>query len=161
MELARKSRVPLQHRAHGCSYTTFDKVLSLNRIKKKTNDDTSPGALFYYSQQTKSADEVLATIRKMGAEAHAFEADLSDVSIIPTLFDWAERLLGPVEVLVNNAAYWEAGHVRFITCGIGQQVCRTLEDRPRNITSGVFDRVFAVNTRAAALMMARVRPQAH
>ena len=71
-------------------------------------DDTiSPGVSFYYSQQTKSAEEVLAAIRKMGADAYAWESDLSDASQVPLVFDEAERLLGPVEVLVNNAAYWE------------------------------------------------------
>ncbi len=127
---------------------------AISKQNKETNDDTSPGALFYYSQQTKSADEVLATIRKMGAEAHAFEADLSDVSIIPTLFDWAERLLGPVEVLVNNAAYWEADTFVSSHAELDNKFVELWTDRPRNITSGVFDRVFAVNTRAAALMMA-------
>jgi hypothetical protein len=43
----------------------------------------------------------------MGVEADAWEADLADVSRIPLLYGHAQRL-GPVEVLVNNAAYWEA-----------------------------------------------------
>ena len=65
------------------------------------------GASFYRSQQAKSAGEVLFGIRRMGVEADALEADLADARLIPSLYDRAERL-GPVEVLVNNAAYWEA-----------------------------------------------------
>ena len=47
-------------------------------------------------------------IGPMGVEAHAWEADLADVSSIPLLYDRAEHLLGPVEIVVNNAAAWEA-----------------------------------------------------
>jgi len=113
----------------------------------------SPGESFYYSQQTKSADEVLAAIRKMGAEAHAWETDLSDASLVPALFDQAERLLGPVEVLVNNAACWEGD--TFVAPGaeLNNKLVELWTDRPGSITAAVFDRVFAVNTRAAALMM--------
>ena len=67
----------------------------------------APGERFYHAQQAKSIDEVLTGIRKMGVEADAWEADLADVGLIPLVFDHAERL-GPVEVVVNNAAYWEA-----------------------------------------------------
>ena len=35
----------------------------------------SPGEAFYYSQQAKSPDEVLKTIRDIGGRAHAWEAD--------------------------------------------------------------------------------------
>jgi 3-oxoacyl-[acyl-carrier protein] reductase len=112
-----------------------------------------PGASFYQSQQTKSADEVLASIREIGAEAHAWEGDLSDVSLVPTLFDQAERLLGPVEVLVNNAAHWEGD--TFVPRGaeLTNKLVELWTDRPGSIAAAVFDRVFAVNTRAVALMM--------
>src|SRR5260370_41009111 len=66
-------------------------------LNEGAGETTSPGVSFYYSQQTKSADEVLTVIRKLGAEAHAWEADLSDASQIPSGFDQAERVLGPVE----------------------------------------------------------------
>jgi len=120
---------------------------------KGVDNAASPGVSFYYSQQTKSADEVLAAIRKMGAEAHAWETDLSDASLVPTLFDQAERLLGPVEVLVNNAACWEGD--TFVAPGaeLNNKLVELWTDRPGSITAAVFDRVFAVNTRAAALMM--------
>ena len=117
------------------------------------DDTTSPGLSFYYSQQTKSADEVLAAVRKMGAHAHAWESDLSDPSLVPQLFDQAERLLGPVEILVNNAAYWEADTFVPPDAELNNKLVELWTDRPGGITAAVFDRVFAVNTRAAALMM--------
>ena len=114
----------------------------------------SPGASFYHSQQAKSADEVLAEIRKMGVEAHAWEADLADASLIPMIYDQAERMLGPVEVVVNNAAYWEAD--TFVPSGaeLDNKLVELWTDRPKSMTANSFDRLFAVNTRAPALMIA-------
>jgi 3-oxoacyl-[acyl-carrier protein] reductase len=113
----------------------------------------SPGARFYYSQQAKSGDEVLAALHKMDANAHAWEADLSNASVVPELFDQAERLLGPVEVLVNNAAYWEGDSFVPSDAELPNKLVELWTDRPQNITAISFDRIFAVNTRAAALLM--------
>ncbi len=51
---------------------------------------------------------MLAALRPLGGDVHAWEGDLADPALIPELLDQAERRLGPVEVLVNNAAYWES-----------------------------------------------------
>jgi len=112
-----------------------------------------PGESFYHAQQAKSADEVLAEIRRMGAEADACEADLADASVIPLLIARAERL-GPVEILVNNAAYWEAD--TFVPSGaeLDNKLVELWTDRPQTIAAGGFDRLFAVNARAPALMIA-------
>lgn len=114
----------------------------------------SPGTSFYYSQQIKSVDEVLERVRKVGVRACALEADLLDPAAIPTLFDRAEAELGPVEVLVNNAAYWEGD--TFLPSGteLDNKLVELWTDRPQSITAASFDRLFTVNTRASALMMA-------
>jgi 3-oxoacyl-[acyl-carrier protein] reductase len=114
----------------------------------------TPGVPFYHSQLAKSADEVLTEIREMGGEADAWEADLGDVSLIPIVYDQAERRLGPVEIVVNNAAYWEAD--TFVPSGaeLGNKLVELWTDRPKGITASSFDRLFAVNTRAPALMIA-------
>jgi len=113
----------------------------------------SPGVSFYRLQQTKSADEVLEGIRKFGVQAAALEADLSDAAAVPKLFDQAEAALGPVQVLVNNAAYWEPD--TFLPSGteLSNKLIELFSDRPPTITAKSFDRIFAVNTRAAVLMM--------
>src|SRR5262249_28973535 len=72
-----------------------------------SDDLNSPGLAFYYSQQVKDANEVMSAIRDGSGESEAFEADLSDPTLIPTLFNRAEKVLGPVDVLVNNAADWK------------------------------------------------------
>jgi len=71
-------------------------------------EPASPGNEFCRVQQAKSADELLESIRKSGVVASAVEPDLSDRAVIPELFDKAEAAVGPVEILVNNAAAWEA-----------------------------------------------------
>ena len=114
----------------------------------------TPGLSFYQTQLAKSADEVVAKIHELGAEAHAWEGDLSDANTVPQLFEQAERLLGPVNILVNNAAYWEAD--TFVPPGaeLSNMLVELWTDRPGTITAAAIDRIFAVNTRAMALTMA-------
>lgn len=114
----------------------------------------TPGESFYHAQQAKSADEVITELRRMGAEADACEADLADAGAIPPLFDRAERL-GPVEIVVNNAAYWEAD--TFVPSGaeLDNKLVELWTDPPATIGASGFDRLFAVNTRAPAVMIAQ------
>ena len=114
----------------------------------------APGEAFYYHQQSKNADEVLNVVRDLGAQAEAEEADLSDPAVIPVLFDQAEKRLGPVEVLVNNAAAWEGDTFVLPTASLRNELVELWTKRPSTIDAGIFDRLFAVNTRAVALMMA-------
>ena len=95
-----------------------------------------PGLPFYYAMQTKSADEVVQAIRDQGGQAAARQANLADPANIPRIFDWAEAAFGPVDVLVNNAAYDKFPETIFST------------------DSESIDRHFAVNTRAVVLMIA-------
>jgi len=63
-----------------------------------------PSPAKYYKLQGHSAQELVDSIRAAGGRAAAWEADLSDPDVAAKLFDHAEKALGPVEVLVNNAA---------------------------------------------------------
>lgn len=81
-----------------------------------------------------AAEAVLAEIRSAGGEGRIMAADLRDPDEIPRLFDAAEAL-GPVRVLVNNAAHCES------------------PDDVLSATAGGLDRHFAVNARAPALLM--------
>ncbi len=114
----------------------------------------TPGLSFYHAQLAKSADEVVAEIHELGAEAHAWEADLSDASIVPQMFEQAERLVGPVEILVNNAAHWEADTFVPPRAELSNKLVELWAGRPAPITAEIIERLFAVNTRAAALSMA-------
>jgi 3-oxoacyl-[acyl-carrier protein] reductase len=118
-------------------------------------DLDTPGLPFYYAMQTRSAEEVVESIRAQGGRAASREANLAELGVVPDLFDEAEKAFGPVEILVNNAADYQAD--TFTPPQSLEQEDRSLwAEGPltSTITADSHDRHFAVNTRAAALMMA-------
>ncbi|MGI4978061.1 MAG: SDR family oxidoreductase [Janthinobacterium lividum] len=56
-----------------------------------------------YASGTPAADAVVAGIRAQGGRATAIAADVSDPDAVARMFDAAERDLGPLGGLVNNA----------------------------------------------------------
>lgn len=91
--------------------------------------------------------EVVDRIRANGGRAEATEADLSDPSVVPGLFDHAETALGPVDILINNASGWLANtfqpsHLDRFGRTIG------------SVHAANHDRQFAVDARAPALLIA-------
>jgi 3-oxoacyl-[acyl-carrier protein] reductase len=82
------------------------------------------------------------------------EADLADPQAIPALFAAAEAALGPVEVLVNNAAYWEADTFVPPQAPLASEHVEKWTARPQSLELAALDRMFAVNTRAVAQSMA-------
>ncbi|UCG33590.1 MAG: SDR family oxidoreductase [Phycisphaerales bacterium] len=118
-------------------------------------DLDTPGLPFFYAMQTRSADEVVESIRAQGGRAASREANLAEPGVVPDLFDEAEKAFGPVEILVNNAADYQAD--TFTPPQSFEHQDRSLwAEGPltSTITPESHDRHFAVNTRAAALMMA-------
>ena len=122
-------------------------------VVSEASEASIPGQAFYRARQAMPADWVVARIREEGGRAEAMEADLADPSSVPRIFDEAEAMLGPVEVLVNNAAYCVPD--TFVPPGR-----LSAEDRAPSgtamqpISPEGHDRHFAVNTRAPALTMA-------
>lgn len=103
----------------------------------------------YKERQALTANKIVQEIRAFGGIAEEYEADLSEIENISKLFDQVEKLLGPVEVLVNNAAYCNPD--TFIP-GTGFVEEKTgLTTNTLNPT--VYEKHFAVNTRATSLMM--------
>ncbi len=129
-------------------------AMGLTRDAAGEQEPGEPGWALYRARQRRDADEVVAHIRGCGGKAEGWEADLADPANIAALFDRAEAGFGPVEVLVNNAAHCD--HDTFLPSEAKQW-----NRRPDNyfggtlpITAESHDRHFAVNSRAAALMMA-------
>jgi 3-oxoacyl-[acyl-carrier protein] reductase len=60
--------------------------------------------VFSYRREKDAAAEVTETIRSAGAVAYAVRVDLADVDDVRRLFHDADRLLGGLDILVNNAA---------------------------------------------------------
>ncbi|MBE7183922.1 MAG: SDR family oxidoreductase [Methylobacterium mesophilicum] len=56
-----------------------------------------------YSRSASEADEVVRRIEAAGGRALAIQADVADPEAVAALFDRTERVLGPVDAVVNNA----------------------------------------------------------
>jgi len=107
----------------------------------------------YDTMRAKSADDVVQAIRSLGGRAETIEADLSDVTTIPMLFDRAEALFGTVDILVNNADHCEQN--TFLPLSLLGLTVTAPDGYPTvTITAETHDLHFAVNSRAVALMIA-------
>ena len=58
-----------------------------------------------YRQRRDAADDVVRAIRRCHGKAEAIAADVSKPGEVSELFDRAEKTLGPLTALVNNAAF--------------------------------------------------------
>jgi 3-oxoacyl-[acyl-carrier protein] reductase len=97
-----------------------------------------------------SADHVMQAILR-GGRAVAWEANVADPTTIPELFDRVEDTLGPVDVLVNNAAHCVPD--TFVPHSVlGTEDHAPSGVRTFTVTAESHDQHFAVNSRAVALM---------
>jgi 3-oxoacyl-[acyl-carrier protein] reductase len=80
-------------------------------------------------------EEILGAVRESGVRAAALEIDLADPQAPAVLFDRAERDLGRVSILINNAAY-------------------STRDGIDALDAEQLDNHYAVNVRAMALLCA-------
>jgi 3-oxoacyl-[acyl-carrier protein] reductase len=117
-------------------------------------EPTEPGADFFWAQHRKTPDDLARSIRESGGAAHVWEGDLAVEGTITAMFDEAERTLGPVDILVNNAAHWEADTFLPPDRPLENKLVALFIERSNTINAGIFDRVFAVNARGPALAMA-------
>ena len=100
----------------------------------------------YLRARGTESDAFYAT-RAQAPDGPSFECDLSDPAVIPTLFDRVESVLGPVEVLVHNAA---ASENDSFTPDEADRFERPLQ----RVSAETHDYHFAVNSRATALLIA-------
>jgi 3-oxoacyl-[acyl-carrier protein] reductase len=99
------------------------------------------------ANRARPADEVIEEIRSFGGRGEAVEADLRDPAAAPMLFDTAERLFGPVDIIVNNASGWT----------IDTFASREKDRLGRSLTrvsAETIDAVFSVDARGSALLIA-------
>ena len=132
-------------------YLQYFRSSKLSDSSKVNNEKY--GEAFYYEQQTKNCDEVLASIKEVGGEAYANEFDLSNSENILKLFDKAEGKFKKVDILINNAAYGE--HDTFIPSDqkLENELVELWTSKPKPISTESFNKLFAVNTRAPALLI--------
>lgn len=111
---------------------------------------TTPGEPFYRARNAEAPDAVLARLREQAVRVGSAETDLADPEAIPRLFDRVEETLGPVDILINNAAHSVPDG--FIPFAPAQEDWAGRMRAMVDATS--HDRHFAVNSRAVALLMA-------
>lgn len=90
---------------------------------------------------------VLKEIRRAGGAAELFVADLADPAVPASLLDRVEEALGPVDILVNNAAHSQPDTLLAAERGIFSRATVP-------VTAAALDAHHAVNVRAPALLMA-------
>ncbi len=100
----------------------------------------------YRRDRAQDAGQVMEGIVDAGGRALAVEADLADAATPMLLFDAAEEAFGPVDILVNNASGWVADT---FTADVTDPFGRDL----KRVSSETFDQQFAVDARAAALLI--------
>ena len=68
-----------------------------------------------YASDKEGAEQVVSKIAAKGGKAVAIRADMSRQADVAHLFEETERVLGPPNVLVNNAGIYEFGPIENIT----------------------------------------------
>jgi 3-oxoacyl-[acyl-carrier protein] reductase len=101
----------------------------------------------YRRGRAASGQDVVAQVAAAGGRAVALEADLADPESAHRILQAAEDAFGSVDILVNNASGWLADTFQPIAADrFGRQIAP--------VTAETIDRVFAVDARAAALLIA-------
>ena len=126
--------------------------LGTAKAQERGGETHTPGLALYNLKRSQTADSVIEQIRAQGGSVEALEADLTDLTTIPLLFDRAEATFGPVDILINNADHCVAD--TFLPPNQSEEVLIPSGYAPLFITAASHNAHFAVNSRAVALMMA-------
>lgn len=111
------------------------------------------GETFYRYMQTLSADRIVTEINNKGGLVESLEMDLNEVDSISGLFDSVESVFGPVDILINNAAYCKPD--TFIpTRQLAMAEESVAGSSMKTIDAISHDKHFFINCRAPALLMA-------
>jgi 3-oxoacyl-[acyl-carrier protein] reductase len=113
---------------------------------RTADPDDLPAA--YRANRARNAGEVVEAIRNGGGRAAAVEADLNHPETPSRLFDCAERELGPVDILINNASGWVSDSF----AGAGEHMGMSMA----RVSAATHDQVFGVDARGGALMIAEL-----
>jgi 3-oxoacyl-[acyl-carrier protein] reductase len=110
------------------------------------DDAVDPGLPTAYAvDRAQGADAVLAAIAAQPGRGVALEIDLTAPDAPAVAFDEAERRLGPVSILVNNASGWQA-----------DTFAPAPTDRLPAVSPATIERNLGVDARAGALLIAEL-----
>ena len=114
----------------------------------RVSDFTAPALTAdYRRQRSADAEDVLTAIRSEGGVAVACEADLRDADVPARLFDFAERELGAVDILVNNASGW-------IADSFSGGEADSLGFKTTLVSASTYQQQFDVDAKGGVLMLA-------
>ena len=105
------------------------------------------GSERYDSQRRRDASEVVARVQRHGVRSIAVESDLAVSGAAERLIEAAEKELGAVSILVNNASGWRQDT---FSGEIDDRFSRPTEE----VSAATFDANFAVDAKAGALLIA-------
>jgi 3-oxoacyl-[acyl-carrier protein] reductase len=114
--------------------------VAVSYLRLRDVDDVDQPAA-YGEHRRRHGDRTLEGIAAAGRRGHGIEADLSDPEVPARLIEEIEGVLGPVEILVNNASGWRKDS--FAT-----------EDDAEPVSGASFDAQFHVDARGSALLIA-------
>jgi 3-oxoacyl-[acyl-carrier protein] reductase len=116
----------------------------------RLDDPVDPGLPAAYAvDRAAAADDVLAAIAVRPGRGAALEIDLTADGAPAAVFDEAERRLGPVSILVNNASGWQADT-------FAPAPTDRLDRRLAAVSAESIERNFGVDARAGALLIAEL-----
>ena len=108
-----------------------------------------PGQPEFLRQRTEDASSICAAIIALGSRAVASETDLAEPDAASHLFEIAEQVLGPIDILVHNASGWKKDS---FSDGRGRNHPPGRPTFP--VTTESIDTQLFVDARAGALLMA-------
>ncbi len=111
------------------------------------------GADVYRAQQANMLDDLRRRIEEIGSRASAYEADFGDAAAVAPMFDAAEEFCGSIDVLINNAATWNADTFLPSRESRRNPFIELWTDSGPALSSTTATRQLAVNTVAPALLM--------
>jgi 3-oxoacyl-[acyl-carrier protein] reductase len=111
-----------------------------------SESDATPGESEYEAQRRRDSSSVLPSIERHRVKFGSFEMDLTQDGAAASAFDRAERELGEVGILVNNASGWlQDTFSGSSDDGLGRPMAP--------VTSATFDSNFGVDAKAGALLI--------
>jgi 3-oxoacyl-[acyl-carrier protein] reductase len=114
------------------------------------DDAPDPGVpSAYATTRAAGAEHVLAALEPLPGRGVAVEVDLTAPDAAARVFDAAERHLGPVSILVNNASGWRADT---FAAAPTDHIGRVLA----TVSAATIDRNMGVDARASALLIAEL-----
>jgi 3-oxoacyl-[acyl-carrier protein] reductase len=138
--------------ARGLAAEGASVLINYLRMPPLSNEGTGAQLNLYDARRAQGADAVVQSIREQGGRVEAIEADLLNPATIPVLFDRAEAIFGPVDILVNNADHCVADS--FLPENLPGSARAPAGYAVATLTTGLHDAHFAVNSRAIALLIA-------